>query len=100
MNLANLWFEIHFMNSDWMKFFTKENYKQNENHDTGRIIQIKKKTTQINDEHCTSRFLRKENHTHQINHILCFVFLRKDFFSRITVIQQKKIISIPNPKLI
>ena len=47
------------MNSDWMKFFTKENYKQNENHDTGRIFQSKKKTTQINDEHCTSRFFKK-----------------------------------------
>ena len=74
MNLANLWFEIHFMNSDWMKFFTKENYKQNENHDTGRIIQSKKKLHRSMTNIVLVDSLRKENHTHQINHILCFVF--------------------------
>ena len=42
MNLVNLLFEIHFMNSIWVRFFTKENYKQNENHDTGRIFKEEK----------------------------------------------------------
>ena len=35
-------FEVHSMNSNCLRFFTKENYKQNENHDTGRIFKEEK----------------------------------------------------------